>query len=73
MIYYKKNENTEGERISIPDDFPFDGIVIFGNYERGESMKKKGHAVKAIVISAICVSAAAAFFVIRSRADKSEV
>ncbi len=70
MIYYKKNENTEGERISIPDDFTFDGIVIFGDYERSESMKKKRNAVKAIVISAICVAATAAFFVIKSRADK---
>ncbi len=73
MIYYKKNENTRGERISIPNDFPFDGIVIFGDYERSESMKKKRNAVKAIVISAICVAAAAAFFVIRSRADKPKV
>ncbi len=72
MIYYKKNENTEGERNSIPDDFPFDGIVIFGDYERGEGMKKKRNAVCAAVISAICVTAAT-FFVIRSRADKSKV
>ncbi len=72
MIYYKKNENTEGERNPISDEFPFDGIVVFGDYERSESMKKKRNAVKAIVISAICVTAAA-FFVIRSRADKSKV
>ncbi len=72
MIYYKKNENTKGERISIPNDFLFDGIVIFGDYERGDVMKSKGHAVKVIVISAICVAAAAVFFVIRSRADKSK-
>ncbi len=73
MIYYKKNENTEGKRISIPDDFTFDGIVVFGDYERSESMKKKRTAVCAAVISAICVTAAAAFFVIRSRADKQKV
>ncbi len=72
MIYYKKNENTEGERVSIPDDFPFDGIVIFGDYERGKSMKKKRNSVCAAVISAICAAAAVVFFVIRSRADKSK-
>lgn len=64
MIYYKKNENTEGERISISDDFDFDGIVIFGDYERGDVMKRKGHAVKAIVISAICTAVVGAAFAI---------
>ncbi len=64
MTYYKKKINAEGKRNLISDDFLFDRIVIFGDYERGDVMKSKGHAVKVIVISAICAAVVGAAFAI---------
>lgn len=68
MVYFKRNENAEDGHFAIPNDFPFDGIVIVGDFERGGKMKT-GNAVTAIaVIFAICAALAASVLIKRRSA-----